>query len=91
MMRGILFSLLVGLSLCGCTTNAGIKTVFVDRPVITVEKCIKKEDVPVRPQALKDGPHPTTLDQALGFAEAKVSEWTRYGDKTDVIVKGCTI
>lgn len=90
MMRGIAFKLLPVVLLASCATTPGIKTVLVDRPVIKVEKCIKKEDVPQRPEDLKRTPMPKDLETALSVAIAKISEWTRYGNKTDEIMKNCS-
>lgn len=90
-MRGISFKLLGGLLLlAGCAhAPSGIQVQYVDRPVIQVQKCIKATEVPQRPASLKSGPVATNLEQALSLALAKVSEWTRYGDKADVVLSGC--
>lgn len=90
-MRGIIFKLAPLLLLGACaTTQPGLRTVMVDRPVIQVEHCVKKEDVPARPATLNSGPTPSSLDQALSLALAKLSEWTRYGNRTDEILRACT-
>lgn len=92
-MRGTLCNLLVlsvMLSACASTRSPGIKIEYVDRPVIQVQKCIKRGDVPARPTALKTSEQPSDLERALSLALAKVSEWTRYGNKMDVIVRNCT-
>lgn len=96
-MRGIICSRLTALKLApllllgACaTTQPGIRTVMVDRPVIQVEHCVKKEDVPTRPATLNSGPTPSNLEQALSLALAKISEWTRYGNRTDEILRACT-
>lgn len=87
-MRSILYKLLPFTLLFACShTEPGVKIEYVDRPVITVEKCIKKEDVPTRPSKL--GGTPSDLEQALSLALAKVSEWTRYGNKTEIVISNC--
>ncbi len=89
-MRGVIFKLAPLLLLGACaTTQPGIRTVMVDRPVVQVEHCVKKEDVPARPSALNSGPAPSNLEQALSLALAKLSEWTRYGHRTDEILRAC--
>lgn len=87
--KSILFSLIPFALLLGCgeRPEPGIKIQYVDRPVVTVEKCIKKEDVPTRPDKL--GGTPSDLEQALSLALAKVSEFTRYANKTEIIMKNC--
>lgn len=89
-MRGKLLSSLIGMALLsGCaTTQPGIKIERVEVPVVVTEKCITKEQVPTVPSNL--GPLPADLEKALAVALAKVSEWTRYGHKTDVVLTGCT-
>jgi hypothetical protein len=89
-MRGILYKLLPILLVSGCmTAQPGIRTEIVEKPVIQVQKCIKISDVPVRPRPLKDEPKPSDLESALSTALVKISEWTRYGNKTDEIIKNC--
>lgn len=75
--------LLVG---CSTTKEPGVRIEYVDRPVIKVEKCIKKEDVPKQPvkEVLPDN-----LESAFALALAKLSEWTGYGKRVDIIVKNC--
>jgi PBP1b-binding outer membrane lipoprotein LpoB len=86
MMRGIIFSALL---LAGCaTTQPAIRTQIVEKPVIQVEKCVKAKDVPARPRPLNEV-KPTDLETALSIALAKISEWTRYGNKTDEVLKNC--
>lgn len=86
-MRGILFSALL---LAGCaTTQPAIRTQIVEKPVIQVQKCVRAGDVPVRPRPLFQGVKPSDLETALAAALAKISEWTRYGNKTDEIIKNC--
>lgn len=75
------------LLLGACATQHGIRVEYVDRPVITVEKCIRKDDVPKAPSKLP--PLPTDLEGALATALAKVSEWTRYGKRVDIILPKC--
>lgn len=85
-MRGILFSFLL---LAGCaTTQPAIRTQIVEKPVIQVEKCVKAEDVPVRPRPLSEA-KPVDLETALSIALAKISEWTRYGNKADEVLTNC--
>jgi hypothetical protein len=89
-MRGVIFKLMPLLFLAGCaSTQPGIRTVMVDRPVVQVEHCVNKEDVPARPASLNTGPAPSDLEQALSVALAKISEWTRYGNRTDEILRAC--
>lgn len=90
-MRGIIFKLTPLLLLGACaTTQPGIRTVMVDRPVVQVEHCVRQEDVPARPATLNSGPTPSNLEQALSLALAKISEWTRYGNRTGEILRACT-
>lgn len=90
-MRGILFKLLPLILLAGCAHEVpGIRTQIVEKPVLVVQKCIKKEDVPVKPHTLKEAGTPTDLESALSLSLAKVTEWERYGNKTDEIFKNCT-
>lgn len=85
-MRGILFSALL---LAGCTTTQpAIRTQIVEKPVIQVQKCVKAEDVPVRPRPLSEA-DPVDLETALSIALAKISEWTRYGNKADEVLMNC--
>lgn len=87
-MRGKLSSLVLSLLLVGCAhTTPGIKIQTVEVPVIHVQKCIKKEDTPTRPKRL--GSMPSNIEDALRIALAKVSEWTRYGNKADKIFAAC--
>lgn len=89
-MRGAIFKLMPLLLLAGCaSTQPGIRTIMVDRPVVQVEHCVNKEDVPARPAPLNTGPPPSDLEQALSVALAKISEWTRYGNRTDEILRAC--
>ncbi len=83
------FSKLIPLLLLSActTTQPGIRIEYVDRPVVTVEKCIRKDDVPKAPSKLP--PLPTDLEGALATALAKVSEWTRYGKRVDIILPKC--
>lgn len=89
-MRGAIFKLMPLLLLGACaSTQPGIRTVMVDRPVVQVEHCVNEEDVPARPAPLNTEPIPSDLEQALSVALAKVSEWTRYGNRTDEILRSC--
>lgn len=89
-MRGIICKLAPLLLLAGCaTTQPAIRTQIVEKPVIQVEKCVKAEDVPSRPRPLSQEAKPSDLETALSVALAKISEWTRYGNKTDEILKNC--
>lgn len=89
-MRGTLFRLLPLLLLASCTTTKGIHTQFVDRPVITIEKCVKKEDIPTPPAPLRSQPAPKDLEDMASKAMGKVGEWEQYGHKTDQILKKCS-
>lgn len=82
--------LLIPLALAACTTTreGGIKVEYVEKPVIQVQPCVKAADVPERPARLSSPPD--NIERALAVALAKVSEWTRYGNKADVILKGCS-
>lgn len=85
-MRGIIFSVLL---LAGCaTTQPAIRTQIVEKPVIQIEKCVKAEDVPVRPRPLSES-KPNDLEAALSIALVKISEWTRYGNKADEVLRNC--
>lgn len=84
--KALLVPLLV---LSACATTHGVQIQYVDRPVIQVQKCLKVTDVPTKPDSLKSHGVPGSLDQALSVALAKVSEWTRYGNKVDVVIQGC--
>lgn len=89
-MRGIICKLLPLVMLAGCsTTQPAIRTQIVEKPVIQVQKCVKAEDVPSRPRPLAQEVKPSDLETALSVALAKISEWTRYGNKTDEIMKNC--
>lgn len=89
-MRGISYKILPWfLLLSACqTATPGIKVEYVDRPVITETKCVKVGDIPVLPKRL--GTAPSNLETALAVSLAKVSEWMRYGNKTDAILKSCS-
>lgn len=90
-MRGIICKLAPLLLLAGCaTTQPAIRTQIVEKPVIQVEKCVKAKDVPSRPRPLAQEAKPSDLETALSIALAKISEWTRYGNKTAEIIKNCT-
>lgn len=92
-MRGTLCStlLLPILLLSGCSSsNPAIKTQFVDRPVIQTVHCLKQEDVPKRPEPLATSAAvPEDLETALALSLSKLSEWSRFGNKIDVIIKNC--
>lgn len=89
-MLGRSFKWLLPLCLAACSTPStpGIKVEYIDRPVVQVQPCVKASDVPTRPSRLASPPD--NLERALSLALAKVSEWTRYGNKSDVILKGCS-
>lgn len=89
-MHGISFKILPWLLLLSAcaTPTQGIKVEYVDRPVITETKCVKVKDIPAVPKKL--GAAPTNLETALAISLAKVSEWLRYGNKTDAILKSCS-
>jgi len=88
-MRGTIFKLLPILLVAGCATTPGIRTIMVDKPVIKVEKCIRTEDIPVRPTPLHSEAVPSDLETALSKTLAKISEWTQYGNKADPLFKKC--
>lgn len=83
-MRGIAFSLLL---LGGCTTTPGIRVERVEVPIVTVEKCIQKKDIPAKPSSLEKMPF--SLEVATRLSLAKLAEWQAYGNKVDPILKGC--
>lgn len=90
-MLGRSFKIIVGallLASCATTKDPGIKVEYIEKPVIQVQSCVKASDVPDRPARLASPPD--NLERALSLALAKVSEWTRYGNKADVILKGCS-
>lgn len=69
--------------------EAGIRVEYVDRPVITETSCVKAKDVPKTPGPLSGAAMPKNTETALSVAMAKVSEWTRYGNKADAILTAC--
>lgn len=93
-MRGINFKygfIILSFSLIGACTKPdapGIRVEYVDRPVIQVEKCIQKQDRPIRPSKL--GTVPDKIEDALSMVLAKVSEFNRYSNKTELILDSCT-
>jgi len=89
-MHGLNFKLLFfALLLAGCqTATPGIKVEYVDRPVIVETKCVKTKDIPTVPKKL--GAAPSNLETALAVSLAKVSEWMRYGNKSDAILRSCS-
>lgn len=86
--RSFKFLLPLALAACSTTSTPGIKVEYIEKPVIQVQPCVKASDVPERPSRLASPPD--NLERALSLALAKVSEWTRYGKKSDVILKGCS-
>jgi len=94
-MRGTLCNVSIILSLCllgttGCArTSQGVSVKYVDRAVVQVEKCFKKEDRPTRPKSLKEEGLPADLEKALAVSLAKVSEFFRYSNKTEAILDSC--
>jgi len=93
-MHGLRCKLVVWLSpllLIACTTPStpGIKVEYVDKPVLVETKCVKPKDIPSRPGPLAASAIPSNVESALSVALAKVSEWTRYGNRTDAILKSC--
>lgn len=79
----------LALSACATAKDPAYKVEYVDRPVIQQKACLSPSDVPSRPAPLGSSAIPTNLERALSVALAKVSEWTRYGNKADVIMKTC--
>lgn len=76
------------LLLAGCATaEPAVRVETVEVPVIRVEKCVAKADVPELPAALP--PRPSYLPAALDLALAKVLEWVSYGEKADAVLQGC--
>lgn len=76
------------LLLAGCATTPGIKVVHDQVPVITTKACINTADIPKEPSGL--GQAPDDIEKALATALAKVSEWSRYGEKADIALRGCS-
>lgn len=90
-MRGIRWAnaLCVSLLLSACAASPpAIKDVPVNVPVIQVQKCIKKSDIPTRPEPLAKSA-PSDLEVALSLALAKISEWYRYGERADAAMSAC--
>ncbi len=79
--------LFIGLLLCGCTTRYGTKVETIEVPVLRVEKCVKKEDIPTRPDQL--GELPSNLETAMRIALAKIADWKAYGNQVDLGLQGC--
>ncbi len=88
-MRILKCSPLLLLAACATTPEKGIKVEYVDRPVIVETKCVKVADIPKRPGTLASGGLPDNVERALSLALAKVSEWTRYGNKADAVLVSC--
>lgn len=85
-MRGILLGI-TSLLLVGCSTTPGIEVRTVKVPVLSVEKCIQKKDIPAKPSDLEEMPF--NLEVVARLALAKVAEWQAYGNKVDPVLKGC--
>lgn len=77
------------LALAGCAGKPlpAVEVRTVEVPVLRVEKCIAKADVPAKPAALPK--RPQAIGKALDVAVAKVLEWQTYGDRADAVMKGC--
>lgn len=95
-MRGIVFNrwaILLAVTcsaLAGCQTKQpGIKVEYVDRPVVKIEKCLKKGDLPKQPGKLAAEGLPPDIERALSLSLATVSAWQRYGSETDKILERC--
>ena len=75
--------------LAGCAGKAppAVEVRTVEVPVVRVEKCIAKRDIPTKPGPLPK--RPKAISQALDVAVAKVLEWQSYGDRADAVMKGC--
>ena len=89
-MRGISFKMLpwlLLLSACATHQTPGIKVEYVDKPVIVQKSCLEPKDIPTRPARL--GSPPANLETALAVVMAKVSEWTRYGNRADPALQSC--
>ena len=90
MMRGTLFKLASLLLLGACaTTQPAIRTQIIEKPVVITQKCVKAGDIPPIPRSLAQEEKPSDLETALSTALSKISEWVRYGNKADEILKNC--
>jgi len=76
------------LSACATHQTPGIKVEYVEKPVIVQKACLQSKDIPIVPNRL--GAAPTNIETALATALAKVSEWMRYGNRADPIMKSCS-
>lgn len=77
------------LSGCSTTGTPGIKVEKVEVPVIQVQHCVETKDIPAKPAALGAKKMPTLLEDQVRVALAKIGEWTKYGNSTDPILRGC--
>lgn len=77
------------LTACGPRPEPGIKIQKVEVPVIQIQHCIAKEDIPERPAPLSTQKMPTLLEDQLRLALRKIGEWVKYGNKTDPVLRGC--
>lgn len=81
-------ALILILLLAGCSsTKPAVEVRTVEVPVIRVEKCVETAKVPRKPGAL--GKRPTVIRAAVDTLLAKVREWELYGDRADVVLRGC--
>ena len=78
--------LVLALSACQ-TARPGIEVRTVEEPVVRVESCIARADIPDRPASLPK--RPASIVAALDIAVAKILEWTSYGEKADAVLRGC--
>ena len=90
-LRCKLLFLFLPLTLMACTTGKepGIRVEYVDRPVIQQVPCVSSKDIPKRPGTLASTTLPKNVEAALSVALARISEWTRYGNKADAILGAC--
>lgn len=80
--------ILIALALAGCSTKPpAVEVRTVEVPVIRVEQCVARKDIPTKPGALPK--RPKGISAALDIAVAKVLELQTYADKADALIRGC--
>ena len=76
------------LALGGCATRQpAIEIRTVEVPVLRVETCFEKADLPKVPSGLPK--RPSTVSSALDVAVAKVIEFQGYAAKADALLNIC--
>lgn len=85
-MKHILFLALV--LLAGCNSRKPVIDVqTVEVPVLRVERCLDKKDIPARPGPLPK--RPSSVSVAVDILLGKVRNWELYGDKADASMQAC--